>query len=144
MTTTRIANHLVPKNERLPAKTGVDVSPIEPMSKMISFVQPELFVGNNPAIKQNIQQFNPMTPERIRGEFLEKFSASIDTVNAHLASQQKFTGLRFGVHEESGYFFAVLRDAETGKVLKQYPAQAFLEIAARLQDASGLLVDVVG
>ena len=139
----RIFTNLVARNERMPKQTGLGGSATEPM-KMVPFVQPEFFVQNNPAVKKNIAQFDPINPENIRAEYMTKLNASIESVNVFLASQQQFKGVRFGVHEKSGYYFAVLRDEETGKVLKQYPAEAFLEIAARLKEASGLLVDILG
>ena len=140
MSNMKIFNQLVPKNEQMPKKTGLGGSAVEPM-KMVPFVNPEFFVQNNPAIKANIAPFNPINPKNIRAEFLEKLNASIDSVNAQLAAQKQFKSVRFGVHEKTGYYYAVLRDEESGKVLKQYPAENFLEIAARLKDASGLLVD---
>lgn len=143
MTNMRIFNDLVPKNERMPKKTGLGGSATEPM-RMVPFVQPEFFVQNNPAIKANIAPFNPINPKNIRAEFLSKLNASIDGVNSMIATSQQYKNVRFGVHEETGFYFARLLDQDTGRVLKQYPAENFLEIAARLKEASGLLVDIMG
>lgn len=142
MANMRIFNDLVAKNERMPKKTGIGGA-IEPM-KMVPFVQPEFFIQNNPAVKANIAPFNPVNAKNIRADFLAKFNASIEGVNSMLATSQQFKNVRVGVHEETGFYYAVLRDEETGRVLKQYPAENFLEIAGRLKDASGLLVDIVG
>jgi uncharacterized FlaG/YvyC family protein len=140
--TTRIVPQLTPKNERLPKATGIGGSALEHM-RVVPLVQPNM-VRTSPAVKANVEALNPMNPDTLRTGFLEKFSASVDTVNSMLASQKRFKGVRFGVHEASGRYFAVLRDSDTGKTLKQIPADAFLDIAARLKEASGLLVDIVG
>jgi uncharacterized FlaG/YvyC family protein len=139
----RIFGNLVAKNERLPKETGLGAPPVQ-MQKSVPLVRPELFVQNIPAVKQNIAPFNPTNPEVIRAELLNRLNASVEGVNAQIESMQQFTGIRFGVHEESGRFFAVIRDSQTGKPLKQIPAEAFLDIAARLKESSGLLVDIMG
>lgn len=142
MTNMKIFNDLTPKNERMPKKTGIGGT-IEPM-KMVPFVQPEFFIQNNPAIKANIAPFNPVNPKNIRADFLMKLNASIEGINSMLSASKQFKNISIGVHEESGFYFAVVRDQSSGRVLKQYPGENFLEIASRLQDASGLLVDIVG
>jgi uncharacterized FlaG/YvyC family protein len=141
--TARIWGNLSFKNEQLPKETGLGGPKIRPQEPL-ALVNPDVFVQNNPSVSANLGQFNPIDPGAIRLETLDKLKASVDAVNEQIAQSLQFSGIRFGVHEESGRSFAVIRDRDTGKVLKQIPAQAFLEIAGRLREASGLLVDMMG
>ncbi len=139
----RIFTNLIPKNERLPKVTGLG-GPTIRQPKPLNFVNPDFFTSNNPAIKANIQKFNLMDPKDLRADALNRLSASVDAVNAQIEGSIQFKGVRFGVHSESGRHFAVVRDRQSGEVLKTIPGEAFLELAARLKDLSGVLVDVLG
>lgn len=139
----RIFTNLIPKNERLPKVTGLGGPRIR-QSKPINLVNPDFFTSNNPAIKANIQKFNLIDPKDLRAATLDRLNASVDAVNAQIEGSIQFKGVRFGVHSESGRHFAVVRDRESGEVLKTIPGEAFLELAARLKDLSGLLVNVLG
>jgi uncharacterized FlaG/YvyC family protein len=141
--TTRIWSNLEFRNEMMPKKTGLGGPAIQPQKPM-NLVDPDAFIGNNPNIRANLKDFSPIDPRTIRAENLAKLTQQVEEVNRQIAGSMHFNGIRFAVHEESGQSFAVIRDRDTGEVIKQIPAQAFLEIAARLQDASGLLVDTLG
>ena len=139
----RIFSNLVFRNEEMPKQTGLGGPAIQPQ-KPLNLVQPELFVQNDPAIQANLKQFHPVDPQAIRADTLQKLTQQVEEVNRQIESTMQFSGIRFGVHEESGRSFAVIRDQTSGKVIKQIPAEAFLEIAARLREASGLLVNTMG
>jgi len=139
---TRIFANLVFRNEMMPKDTGLGGDAIQPQ-KPLALVQPEIFVENNPNIQANLKDFQPIDPAAIKADTLAKLTQQVELVNQQIARTMKFSGVRFGVHEESGRSFAVVRDRDSGEVIKQIPAEAFLEIAARLQDASGLLMDTM-
>ena len=141
--TTRIWTNLDFRNEMMPKQTGLGGPAIQPQ-KPLNLVNPDAFVQNNPGVQANLKEFSAIDPKTIRAETLAKLTQQVEEVNRQISSSMQFQGIRFGVHEESGQSFAVLRDRDTGNVIKQIPAQAFLEIAARLRDASGLLVDTLG
>jgi uncharacterized FlaG/YvyC family protein len=138
--TTRIWSNLDFRNEMMPKKTGIGGPAIQPQ-KPLNLVDPHAFVQNNPAIQANLKEFHPVDPPALRAETMAKLTRQVEEVNRQIAQSSHFSGIRFAVHEESGFSFAVIRDRDTGAIIKQIPAQAFLEIAARLQDASGLLMD---
>ena len=139
----KIFTNLIAKNERMPKVTGLGGPLIRP-SKPINFVDPAFFASNNPGIKANIEKFNLMDPKDLRAAALNRLSAAVDSVNAQIAGSIQFKGVRFGVHTESGRHFAVVRDQQSGQVLKTIPGEAFLELAGRLKDLSGVLVNVLG
>jgi uncharacterized FlaG/YvyC family protein len=139
----RIFSNLIFRNEELPKKTGLGGAAIQPQ-KPLNLVQPNTFIEHDPAVKANLKEFHPINPPEIRAEAMAKLSQQVEEVNRQIAGSMHFSGIRFGVHEESGRSFAVIRDRDSGNVIKQIPAEAFLEIAARLREASGLFVDTVG
>ena len=141
--TTRIWTNLDFRNEMMPKQTGLGGPAIQPQ-KPLNLVNPDAFVQNNPGVQANLKEFSPIDPKTIRADTLAKLTQQVEEVNRQIASSMQFKGIRFGVHEESGITFAVIRDRDTGNIIKQIPAQTFLEIAARLRDASGLLVDTLG
>ena len=141
--TTRIWTNLDFRNEMMPKKTGIGGPAIQPQ-KPLNLVDPHAFVQNNPAIQANLKEFSPVDAKEIRADTLARLTRQVEDVNREISSSMHFKGIRFAVHEESGQSFAVIRDRDTGDIIKQIPAQAFLEIAARLRDASGLLVDTKG
>jgi uncharacterized FlaG/YvyC family protein len=46
------------------------------------------------------------------------------------------------VDRRSSQVYALVRNAETGQVLKQIPTETMLNIAARVKQASGIFVDL--
>ena len=138
--TTKIWSNLDFRNEQLPRKTGLGGPAILPQ-RPLNLVDPDAFVQNNPGVQANLKEFSPINSKEIRVDLLNRLTRQVEEVNRQIASSNRFSGIRFEVHEQSGQSFAVIRDSESGEVLKQIPAQAFLEIAGRLKDASGLLVD---
>ena len=131
------------KNERLPKVTGLGRSAIRP-SKPIQLVNPAVSIRSNPRLMANLRQFDPVDSVKISAANRARLTELLDAVNAQIEGSTQFKNIRFGHHEESGRSFAVVRDRETGAILKKIPSDAFLELSARLKDASGLLVDVMG
>ena len=62
--------------------------------------------------------------------------------NRQLAANVKFKGITFEVDEDSGRAFAVVKNRETGQVLRTIPSEEMLSRSARLREASGLLKDI--
>lgn len=49
--------------------------------------------------------------------------------------------LNFSVHEASGQIMVSVVDKETGDVIREIPSEALLDLAAKLQEAVGLIFD---
>lgn len=106
---------------------------------------PALTVQKNSRVQQNLKQFDPIEPGKIRAEGAATLRRSVDKINVQLAAtSSQLTGVRFQVHEESGRSFAVVTDQRTGRQINKIPSDATLTLAARLKDVSGILVNTKG
>lgn len=83
-----------------------------------------------------------VSPESVRKEQMAQMQAAVDSVNAYIRSTQADYSIRFEVHQRSGLTYALIRNAQTGQVLKQIPSEMMLNIAARVKQASGIFVDL--
>ncbi len=131
------------KNERLPKVTGLGRSAIRP-AEPIQLTNPAVDIRSNARLVANLKQFDPVDAAQISSANRARMAELVDAVNLQIEGNTRFKNIRFGHHEESGRSFAVVKDKETGAILKKIPSDAFLELSARLQDASGLLVNFLG
>lgn len=136
----KIFPNLDPKENRLPADTSGAIS--KPKFKVPSIVNPDFFISNNPRVKANLKQFDPIDPAKILAKVKARLSNQVAEVNRQIQSSILFKGITFEVHEESGRAFAVVKNQRTGEVLKQIPSDEFLERSSRLKDAAGLFRDI--
>ncbi len=136
----KIFRMLDPRENRLP--TQVPGLPRDLPVRKVPLARPEFFVQNNPAVKRNIAQFDPVNPGRVRAEARQRLQQMVDEVNRQLQNNIVFKGVAFEVDEAAGRTFAVVKNQETGEVIKRIPSEEMLRRAAVLKDASGLLQDV--
>lgn len=136
----KIFPNLDPKDNQLPTDTSGAISKTK--VRIPPMVNPDFFVANNPAVKANLKQFHPIEPTKIRQDLMKRLSNQVAEVNRQIQSSTLYKGITFAVHEESGQSFAVVRNSNTGEVLKQFPSDEFLERTSRLKDASGLFQDI--
>ena len=81
-------------------------------------------------------------PEDVRQEQMDDLQLSVDAVNAYIRSTQETFSIQFELHQRSGLTYALVRNVETGKVLKQIPTETLLNIAARVRQASGIFTNL--
>src|SRR5579863_8238250 len=81
-------------------------------------------------------------PEDVRQEQMDDLQLSVDAVNAYIRSTQETFSIQFELHQRSGLMYALVRNVETGKVLKQIPTETLLNIAARVRQASGIFTNL--
>lgn len=136
----RIFQQLDPRENRLPADTSRFIRQQKP--RHLPLVNPDRFIQNNPAIQRMIAKSDPVNPETIRMETRERIQRMADEANRMISESIQFKRIEFGVDEDSGRFVAVVRDRQTGQTLKQIPSEQMLNMAARLQQASGLFTDI--
>ena len=106
---------------------------------------PALTIQKNVRVQQNLKQFDPVEPAKIRAATADTLRRSVDKINKHLAAtSSSLSTVRFKVHEESGRSFAVVTDQRTGRQINKIPSDATLTLAARLKDVSGILVNTKG
>lgn len=129
-----------PKSARMPKETGIG-GRLKPMRR-VPLVNPDTFIEANPRLSGQLQKLNPIQPAEIRQDLKERLQQAVTKVNRHIETANVAKNIRFAVHEDSGYYFATVTNKETGEVLKTVPAQNMLDLAARLQDASGLFQDI--
>lgn len=134
----RLFKLLDPVMNRLPTDASRIVRPM----RKVPFVSPEAFVSNNTAIQENLAQFDSINPQKIRADLREQLQQRVDGLNRQLAANVKFKGITFEVDEDSGRTFAVVKNRETGEVLRTIPSEEMLSRSARLREASGLLKDI--
>lgn len=134
----RLFKLLDPVMNRLPTDASRIVRPM----RKVPFVSPEAFVSNNKAIQENLAQFDSIDPQKIRAGLRERLEQRVEGLNRQLAANVKFKGITFEVDEDSGRTFAVVKNRETGEVLRTIPSEEMLSRSARLREASGLLKDI--
>ena len=129
---------LDPKDNRLPKKTGLG-GKLRPL-KTIPLFNPRIV--RNPALAKQLDPIRVTNSKVIREAALNRLNSSVDTINRHLQKFKSTKGLSFEIDENSNRSFAVIKDKQTGEVLKEVPAKGVLQIAANLRDASGLIVSL--
>lgn len=136
----RIISQLIPRREQLPRGTGIGgrIVPID--SQPIAL--PSMNVLDNPRITALLEIDNPISSAHVRREAMEQLTKMLEGINEYIIRQLRYTGIRFYTEERSNRVVAVIRDVNTGEVLKVMPSRAVLEVAARLRKASGILVNV--
>jgi uncharacterized FlaG/YvyC family protein len=137
----RIISQLIPSRETLPRRTGIGGRPVPLESQPIGL--PSMNVLDDPRITALLEIDSPISPRHVRAEAMRQLERMLEGINRYIVGELRYTGIRFYTEERSGRIVAVIRDVDTGEVLKVLPSRAVLEIAARLKRASGLLVDVV-
>lgn len=137
---TRIISQMIPSREPLPRKTGIGgrIVPVDSGPLMA----PSFNVLDDPRIVALLQIDNPISVKHVREEVLRHFEEMLTGINKYITSQIRYTGIQFSSDVRSGRIVAVVRDQNSGEVLKVMPARSILEVAARLQKASGVLLNV--
>jgi uncharacterized FlaG/YvyC family protein len=105
-------------------------------------INPELSGGLTRADRALIGLTRAVMPGAVRQEQLDAMQAAVDAVNQYIRSTQANYSIRFEVHQRSGLTYALIRNAETGQVIKQIPSATLLNIAARVKQASGIFADL--
>jgi uncharacterized FlaG/YvyC family protein len=136
----RIISQMIPRREQLPRRTGIGgrIVPLE--SQPLGM--PNMNVLDNPRIMALLEIDNPISSRHIRAQAMAQLTRMLEGINEYIISKLRYTGVRFYTEERSNRVVAVIRDVNTGEVLKVFPSRAILEVAARLRKASGILVDM--
>jgi flagellar protein FlaG len=93
------------------------------------------------AVVQLIPQEKKPASEQATGS-AEQVSAMVEDLQASLEIlQQKNTRLNFLVHEKTDRVMVRITDQNTGDVIREIPSEAFLDMAAKLQEMVGLMFD---
>lgn len=142
MKISKFSRLLNPREERLPAKTGIG-GRIKPL-KSIPLVNPKVLLSNNARFRHHMKQFSITDGKALRAESLSTLRRMTDTVNKHLENFKQYRGLRFSVNEEAGKNIVTIRDTRTGEVVKTLPSESLVHIAANLRAKSGILADKEG
>ncbi|MDH4225629.1 MAG: flagellar protein FlaG [Deltaproteobacteria bacterium] len=140
---TKIFNQLEARHERMPKVTGIGGGAIQP-SPPLQLSDPKQNLGNNAYVKEEAQKNSPTNGNNIRADLRQRMDTALAAANERIKRSVSYSSIRFAYHEESGYAFAMVRDRDSGEVLRKIPAEEFLDMAAKLQDASGIFVNTTG
>ena len=119
--------------------------PMNPRIQPVEFqplVNPDLVGSMSEAQRDLIGLTQAVVPDSVRREQLDSLQSAIDSVNAYIQSTQATFSIQFELHQRSGLTYALIRNVETGQVLKQIPSNALLNIAARVRQASGIFANL--
>ncbi len=122
----------------LPDPMNPRIRPVE----IPPLVDPSLGGAMTAAQRALIGLTHAVTPASVRQEQLAQLQSAVDSVNAYIRETQTDFSIRFELHQRSGLTYALIRNAQTGQVLKQIPTETMLNIAARVKQASGIFVDI--
>ena len=122
----------------LPDPMNLRIQPVE----LQPLVNPEMVGSLSEAQRNLIGLTRAIVPDSVRQEQLDTLQMAIDAVNAYIQSTQQSFSIRFELHQRSGLTYALIRNTETGQVLKQIPSNALLNIAARVRQASGIFANL--
>ncbi|MFI5400532.1 MAG: flagellar protein FlaG [SAR324 cluster bacterium] len=103
---------------------------------------PEPLGAASPAQPAALGLTQAIPPKPVSQERLYALQAAVDAVNAYILSTQANFSIRFELDQRSGPMVALIRNVETGAVLKQIPSETLLNIAARVRQAAGIFADL--
>jgi uncharacterized FlaG/YvyC family protein len=105
-------------------------------------INPDMVGTMSPAQRDLIGLTQAVAPQALRAEQMMELEQSVAAVNAYIRSTQDTYSIQFELHQRSGLTYALIRNMDTGQVLKQIPSDTLLNIAARVRAASGIFVDM--
>jgi uncharacterized FlaG/YvyC family protein len=105
-------------------------------------INPDVAVAMTEAQRSLIGLTRIVSPASVRQDQMAQMQAALDAVNTYIRTTQADFSIRFELHQRSGLTYALIRNMETGQVLKQIPSETLLNIAARVKMASGIFVDL--
>lgn len=77
----------------------------------------------------------------------EPSTADLKELAADVQENLKFindVNLQFSVHEASGRVMVIVREESTGKVIREIPPKEVLDLAAKIDEMVGMLLDKKG
>lgn len=87
--------------------------------------------NNKKKESQNIQQF--------KDSLNDKIGRIAETMDSYVQSMQR--DLKIQVDEKTGKIFVKVTSQETGKVIREIPPEELLDLAARIEEMTGILFD---
>jgi len=89
------------------------------------------------------QKTSELQSETVSGtekqDLLPKLEKAVEALNKWL--QTETTHLRFQLHEQLNEYYVEVVNDETNEVIRQVPPKKILDLAAKMQEMIGLLVD---
>ncbi|MDH5751607.1 MAG: flagellar protein FlaG [Deltaproteobacteria bacterium] len=131
---------LDPKVEKMPVKIPMK----KPSLKHVPLVNPDIDVKNNPKLKAHFAEYKTVQPQQIKADIKARIQSSVDTIQKHIETANINKGVNFTMHQESGKYSFTISDRKSGEVLKSYPSDKLLDLAGRIRQASGILVNKDG
>jgi flagellar protein FlaG len=77
--------------------------------------------------------------QRYKDPFNEKINRIAETMDNYVQSIQR--DLKIQVHEKTGNIMVKVTSQETGKVIREIPPKELLDLAAKIQEMTGILFD---
>lgn len=87
--------------------------------------------NNNKKESENIQQF--------KDSLSDKIGRIAETMDSYVQSIQR--DLKIQVHEKTGNIMVKVTSKESGKVIREIPPKELLDLAARIEEMTGILFD---
>jgi flagellar protein FlaG len=111
-------------------RSKIDV--IKPASSSSNIKNSLLSTYNNKEKEsQSIQQF--------KDSLNDKVSRIAETMDSYVQSIQR--DLKIQVHEKTGNIIVKVTSKESGKVIREIPPKELLDLAARIEEMTGILFD---
>jgi len=82
--------------------------------------------------------------ENVEKPAKEPDSSRVKALIADVQSNLNNTDLHFSVHQSSGTIMVTVIDESTGKVLREIPSSEILQLAARMDEMIGMILDKNG
>lgn len=117
------------------------LSSSSPETKAVPSVQPVKWQSRLEEVKPTVEEEGQAEVGEQREQVAdqEQVSQALEKVNESLNLLNR--RMEFRVHESTNRIMVRVIDKETNKVVKEIPPEKFLDMAAKLQDLVGLLVD---
>jgi uncharacterized FlaG/YvyC family protein len=126
-----------PRQAPVPATTGlnVDIGSIEPNAELL-----------NAHSQMNFQLADEVgtisIPYRSDEVAESTIRSAVDRANEALAPS--FFRLNMSIHDATNLVMVSVMDTQTNEILREIPPECRLDLLAKLQEASGLVIDVTG
>ncbi|WP_317367062.1 flagellar protein FlaG [uncultured Tyzzerella sp.] len=95
------------------------------------------YVVNNIHSNKEIEKNSPAIKEdSVSKETLDKLVTEVN--NKYKLANKEFS---YDIHEKTNRVTVKIKDSETGEVIKEIPSEKSLDLAAKIMEMAGLLID---
>jgi flagellar protein FlaG len=95
--------------------------------------------NNNLLSTDDIKSKESQSIQEFKDSMNEKIGRIAETMDSYVQSMQR--DLKIQVHEKTGEIIVKVTSKESGKVIREIPSKELLDLAAKIEEMTGILFD---